>query len=238
MKFKLVESTIDKSGLLPLTEANIRRIAKGHDKDGFAILSASRENNRHVSNNVDSPERGNPNEKNDVQTKLLKKLIHSKGYTYIPIYGGYHEEGTDQSQLEKSFIIYPYKRNDKLVPWEQFEEDVYDIANNRVGGFDQDSILFKKPGSSAMYKDPRTREDAFEVGDNVEYNDTDQTYFSAIKKWKDMSMNRKNKNFNVGKPQRFSFTEAYIEPQPTTINGGHVRSLSGELVVYGFHGEN
>ena len=237
MKFKLVESTFDRKGLLPLTEANIRRIAKGHDKDGFAVLSASRETNKHVADDVENPERKNPNERNDKQTKLMKQLINSKGYTYIPIYGGYHEEGTNNSQLEKSFIVYPYKRNNELVDWEQFENDMYDIANNNVGAFNQDSIMFKRPNKVPMYVNPRTREDDFEPGSDVVYNDTDQTYFSAIKKWKDTSLNRKNKDFKNGKPQRFTFTEAYIEQQPMTIGGSRVRSGQGELVVYGFCGE-
>ena len=239
MRFKIAFNegvTIDKSRLLPLTEANIQRIVKGHDKDGYAILSASREDNKHEDNDVANPLRKNPNEINDKQTKLMKSLINAKGYTYVPIYGGYHEEGTDNSQIEKSFIVYPYKRNNELVPWDTFENDIYDIANDTTGAFNQDSILFKQPNKTPKYVDPRTREDAFEVGDNIVYNDTDQTYFSAIKKWKDFSLNRKNKDFTDGKPQRFTFSEAYIEPQPMTINGSRVRSGQGELVVYGFTG--
>lgn len=241
MRFKnlLVESkTFDTSKLLPLTEANMQRIVKGHDKDGYAILSASREDNKYVGNDTNNELRKNPNEINDKQTKLMKSLINAKGYTYVPIYGGYHEEGTDNSQIEKSFIVYPYKRNNTLVPWDEFVEDIYDIANDKDGAFNQDSVLFKKPNESPKYVDPRTREDAFSVGDNVIYNDTDQTYFSAIKKWKDISLNRKNRDFTNGKPQRFTFSEAFIEQQPMTINGSRVRSGQGELVVYGFVGRD
>ena len=238
MKFKRIqtESTqFDTSQLLPLTEANIQRIVKGHDKDGYAVLSASRDSNKYVDGS--NIMRNNPNEINDKQTKLMKSLIKSKGYTYVPIYGGYHEEGTTDSQIEKSFIIYPYKRNNELVDWKQFENDMYDIANDEKGAFNQDSIMFKRPNQAPMYVDPRTKEDSFSPGDKVIYNDTDQTYFSAIKKWKDSSLNRKNRDFKNGKPQRFTFSEAYIEQQPMTISGSRVRSGLGELVVYGFRGE-
>ena len=37
MKFKIINESYE---VRPLTEANLNRIAKGHEKDGYAILSA------------------------------------------------------------------------------------------------------------------------------------------------------------------------------------------------------
>lgn len=221
-----------------LTEANMRRIAYGHDDSGYAIMSASRDSNRYYNDVL----KGNPNELNDIRTEQIRELIHDYGYTFVPVYGGYEEngEGSKRKVLEKSFIIYPYKRNKTLVDWGTFEKDMYEIANSQDENgdyiFNQDSILFKKPDESLVYKNPRTREDEFYPGDNVTENDTDQTYFTALKKWKDLSLNKNDSDFDKGKPQRFTFTEAYFVEQPQTINGNRKRQQhDGELTLFGYN---
>ncbi len=57
----------------------------------------------------------------------MKKAINSKNLTFVSTYGGYREE--TGVVVEKSFIVYPYRRNNTLVPWDEFIKDIYEIVN-------------------------------------------------------------------------------------------------------------
>ena len=60
---------------IKLTEATLNRLVKGHDKDGYVILSASRGDKTDAENNRRFEE--------------LKKKVWNLGYSYIPVFGGY-----------------------------------------------------------------------------------------------------------------------------------------------------
>ena len=120
-----------------LDESNLKRVAQGHDDSGYIILSA--------------------NELNDRLTLEMKKAINSKNLTFVSTYGGYREK--TGVVVEKSFIVYPYRRNNTLVPWDEFIKDVYEIVNKTYVDehgdeqllFNQESILVKKPNESLDY---------------------------------------------------------------------------------------
>ena len=70
-------------------------------------------------------------------------LCEKKGYSYLAVYGGYHEDGAEKPSVEKSFVVYPYdiylgKHHD----WDKFYADMIEIGKS----YNQDSILVCPPG--------------------------------------------------------------------------------------------
>lgn len=201
--------------LLKLTEANLNRISKGHEKDGYAILSASRHYYSEQENNL--------------RAKKLVSKLRSKHYSYIPVYGGYKEYGAEKPSIEKSFIVYPYDiHSHEQLDWDTFEQDMIDLGIE----FEQDSILICRPNSKPYYKGLKSEVKDSECYSNVTLNDVTKDYFTAIKKWSDMSLNRKNHSWENGNPQRFTFEsfededlvpELYIDPYPGSMSLGHAR---------------
>ena len=169
-----------------LNEKNLNRISKGHEKDGYAILSASRGECS--------------DEENNKRTKELKDKLKSKGYSYLAVYGGY-KELENEASLEKSFVVYPYDiiKGEKK-DFNTFKKDIEELASN----YNQDTILICEPNGVPKYVAINPEADEFEFGGDTTYNDTKQTFFTAIKKWNDSSLNRKNKEWTSGKPQRYT----------------------------------
>lgn len=187
-----------------LTEKNLNRISKGHEKDGYVAISASRGDYSEQENNA--------------RTNKLKKFLKDKGYSYISIYGGYKEDNQDEASMEKSFIVYPYDvRNNEKKDFDAFLSDMKDIAET----YEQDSILVCEPNGKPHYIGIKVDVQDGDFNDVV-YNDTDKMFFTAIKKWNDSSLNKKGRPFDKGKPQRFTF-ECYIKCKPSNNMEGHRR---------------
>lgn len=203
--------------LVPLTEANLKRIVKGHDAAGYGMISASRQSL--------------PESENITRTQELKYTLKKLGYSYIPVYGGYKEEGQEKAGLELSLIVYPYDIVSKTyADFDQFIDDLLDLGNK----FNQDSILIKEPNDKPKYIECKTG-NVMVSFDSHKLNDVDSDYFTALKKWSDMSLNKKEQKWDKGSPQRFTF-EAYIEEQPNQFASGCARKHLGEFVVPGFRG--
>lgn len=171
-----------------LTEKNLNRISKGHEKLGYAIISASRSELSE--------------EENNKRAKELKDRLRQDGYSYISVYGGYKELGSDKASIEKSFVVYPYNIvNHEELDFNKLKKDIIELGKT----YDQDSVLICEPNGKPRYiaLKPGAYEDRFEY---VDMNDTNNEFFTAIKKWNDMSANRKNHDWSDGKSQRFTFT--------------------------------
>lgn len=190
-----------------LTEATLNRLIKGHDNDGYIIISASRGDKTAEENNRRFAE--------------LKKTVKMNGYSFIPVFGGYKEDGGEV--FEKSLYVLPVSANEERADFEVFFKDMVDIANV----YSQEAILVKRVGehpryynlSNDTYGSPFT---------GVTINDVLQQYFAALKMWNTDKYGDKIK----GKPQRFTFHELYIDEQPRTISGAHMRRSGGEIVFY------
>ena len=185
----IYKEVIEQTGnsIRELNEKNLNRISKGHEKNGYAIISASR---------GDLLEQ----EKNK-RTNELKRKLKEKGYSYLSVYGGYKELGQDKASMEKSFVVYPYNINrNEALDFNEFSNYIKKLGEE----FDQDSVLICEPEGKPKYV--ALKKDVEEIGfDDVGYNNEENMLFTAIKKWSDGSLNRKNKDWKEGKPQRFSF---------------------------------
>lgn len=215
MKFKIINESYE---VRPLTEANLNRIAKGHEKDGYAILSASRGKNSE--------------EENNRRTKELRDKLFKKRYSFIPVYGGYKEYGQPKASMEKSFVVFPYDIvNRTYTDFSKFKEDIIELATPSKNNSsytvddDQDSILICEPGGKPHFIPLKGGVDVDDKEfTDIKYNDTNSMFFTAIKKWNDSSLNRKNRSWEDGNPQRFTFmTECYIDNPPSSIQVGHSR---------------
>lgn len=202
-----------------LSEVNLNRIIKGHEEDGYVIISPcrSKENlEREIGEPLNDQQAVDENSK---RVKELKNYLNSNGFSYIPVLGGYHEEGVEKSSYEKSFIVYPFNRKGEKVDFEEF----FDKMLAQAEKYNQDSILRKAPGEKAQYI---TQDGNVDMEFNgVTLNGISQEYFTAIKKFESSS--------EKGKPQRFSFECLYFNA-PGSIMETHKRySLNELLYPYG-----
>ena len=204
-----------------LTEANLSRIANGHDEDGYVMISACRgdalENPKNAQQIYDE---------NNKRTKSLLTDIQRYKYSYIPVYGGYKEIGSDKASIEKSFIVFPFDRSSKT----QIDYNEFLLNMIRLGRkYNQDAILVKKPHSDPQYFNCRTGEFDGVPFKNATLNDAQQEYFTALKGWNDISRKGNSVKWE-GKPQRFTYQESYLNNAPYNIMNRHMRALGGELL--------
>lgn len=183
--------------LMVLNETTLNRITKGHEKDGYVIISACRS----LGNSATATQY------NNVNTNDLRSTLRKKGYSYLAVYGGYHEDGAEKPSIEKSFVVYPYDIYlGKYHDWDKFYANMIEIGKS----YNQDSILVCPPGGSPryVYLDTMKEGDPF---NDIKYNDVTQKYFTALKKWYDTSLNRKGHDWQNGNPQRYTMFDGAIE---------------------------
>ena len=221
MKFKKVTDYNDEK-LELLTEVSLYRAVKEHDKDGYVIISASRQ---------DCIDKDNPSAKeiwdeNNKRAKNLKTDIANLSYSYVPVYGGYKEEGGNTASIEKSFIVFSYDfRKKVLVDFDIFEKELINLGKK----YNQDTILIKRPNRMPKYFYLNTSTwDDIEFG-HLKLNDITPQYFTALKGWADTGLNKNRKDNWEGTPKRFTYSESYINIPPQTIMSAHARQAEGEL---------
>lgn len=200
-----------------LTEASLNRLVRGHDKDGYAVLSASR-NERTV-------------EENNKCFEQLKKDVKGMGYSYVPVFGGYVEtddNGEKHPVYEKSLYVLPKRKNQngefEDKDFDSFVDNMFQLGKK----FEQEEILIKYPDEKPAYYFVKNKQKDMEFN-GASFNDIKSEYFTAMKKWD-------GENKKGGSPQRFSFKECYLSDQPHTVSGATARSMNGELVY--FDGKN
>ncbi len=173
-----IDSSVD---LRELTEANLNRISRGHNKDGYIVISAFFKD-RTI-------------EENNQKTKELKAALTTKGYSYVPVFGGYRYMDTHKETMEKSFCVYPIQRGwqRKPIDFNVFKENMIKLGKK----YEQNSILICPPNEKPryLYLADMHEEKPFS---NITYNDTNRENFTALKKWN-------ADKFNQGKPQRFTY---------------------------------
>ena len=203
-----------------LTEANLNRIVNGHDKDGYIMISACR------GDALENPKNDQQiHDENNIRTRKLLSDIQQLKYSYIPVYGGYKEDGSDVASVEKSFIVFPFARSVKAnVDYNEFLNNMISLGKK----YNQDSILVKKPNEDPQYFDCREEEFVGVPFKNATLNDVQKEYFTALKSWSDISKKGGSTKWQ-GKPQRFTYEESYLENPPYNNMNRHMRYSMGEL---------
>lgn len=222
-----------------LDEATLNRIVGRHDKVGYAIVSACRQ---YIYKNgtpvlVDEMDSVSDEEilsgaslraENNKRTIALRNAIKNANYSYLPVYGGFKEIGSENpAEYEKSFIIFNYDR--KGTPRDI--DELCDFAIECGKEFYQDSVLIKKPGEAPYYVTTNIegkigqRDTDIVFSGEYTLNDITQAYFTALKK-----INKSDDEIN-GKVQRFTFEGVYLNPSPVGVQAKTKRHLINEIFI-------
>ena len=200
------------SSMIPLNEISVDRLLGKHYDAGFIIISASR-----------NPEEASNHENNE-KTKELANDIRNKGYSYMPVYGGFIENvGSDNEKevYESSFLIFNFDRKGEQLDY----KDLYDFGLELTNKYQQESFLSKEPGGSTKFITGDNKVDGVFNGD-IKINDLADKYFTSLVKTKNMDSDQDNR-----RDSRFSFTKTYINPRPVTYNERIMRDMKGEIFL-------
>ena len=116
---ELYDISTNYNKLVKLTEKTLNRLAYGHDKYGYCMISANREDEVDASGNKLTPLQRK--QINNANYKELKKLISAK-YSFIPAYGGYQETGNPTSMYERSFVVFPTDKDGNVIDFEELKQ--------------------------------------------------------------------------------------------------------------------
>lgn len=205
----------DKRGLVALNEAGILRILS-HGKTGFVILSANR--------SVIAPDDGNPDTDltpkyqeflmktgavDDRRTKAdwlrrrnkeadqeLKRDIQATGYSYTPVFGGYHGSDSVVDSFEPTYIVYNKDRKGNTGNF----KDLFNFAIAMCGKYKQDSVYVQAPGQSPNYYNCHGVKVNTTTSMDFAIDDSDREYFTT------------NKRQKRGNPSRFTNTGLGFDP--------------------------
>jgi hypothetical protein len=197
----LVESELG-INLQNIEEIGLNRLFTKHYNDGFVILTSYR----------------NSDEKSDLDNKKdfedLKNIVKSKGYSFIPVFGGFIEnEGEpDERTVHKPALLIPNHQVGSVKPFDD-DKGLYELSLELINKYNQDSFLYKPKGedSTAHYVDKSgTIVDTFT---NKTVNDLTKIYFTDLEK-------SFNKDSNVGKTlKRFTFSEnMFLSESPKSFS--------------------
>lgn len=187
-------------------------------------------------------------EENIKRFKRLKEIVKEKGFSYIPVKGGYletNENGEQVQVFENSLIIFWKDSRTNIDNYSveelsdiqdalfefglyliQYDEELQDENGNfisddkvNVETFGQDLFLFK--GDKGTFGEP------------AYYNKEGEKEFGFSGKL-DIN-NQLSQYFTqlVGgglDRKKFSFTEVYIPSEPRSYSERHIRHLNGELL--------
>lgn len=227
--------------VIPLSEASLNRMME-HGKTGMIIISSQRsaidsDNPRLSLRNefefdtqdrqlggIDSDavydlEQEWLKERNARADKQLRNDIQAAGYTYTPVYGGYHGKDSVSDEYEPSYVVYNYKRGDD-APGEVY--DLVKFGCNMCRKYKQESVYVKIPGEAPKYLDPDGNQVNLFSSDNYKFNRPQEQFYTTTKRDKT-------------DPQRFTadivFESAYVPLRPASYNEKMRRVSIGEYIL-------
>lgn len=218
------EKTNNNGNLVPINEADAKSLIERHTRDGYVIISpcrgyadfgldpscpADREKLAHI---------------NNVRTKELVGILKSDIFTYTPLYGGFVENGGEESEeevYERSFVVYNHHKDGRVGDFVK----LYDFALEMCNKYNQDSVLVKSPDCNPEYV---TKEGnvVFRFGGDASFSDLSQEYFTDLHK-----NTHRSGDIPDGKPARFSFLESYVNPAPQCYGERYGRYRNGEIFL-------
>jgi hypothetical protein len=212
--------TKNKAKLVSINETNAKRMLDRHTAGGYVIISPCRGYAEFgLTPGVDKEALAKIN--NERVKELYQEILNS-GFSFTPCYGGFIENlGSEDEEnvYEKSFIIYPQKRDGKDVDFEALRAFAIEMGRK----FNQDSVLITEPGKNPKYITQSGDVD-MEFENEPTFNDLTSEYFT------DLHKNTHKSGLN-GKPTRFSFNEVYINPAPQGLSEANVRKSRGEVFI-------
>jgi hypothetical protein len=223
----------DSKGIKPLLEKNLNRMLRNLERYGAIIISAHRSEiddghkvyfDRWCSlHSIKNPQEKHKKEFlkwfNTRQTKSLIKDLQASNYTYVPVYGGYHDVSNPQNvdSYEVSFVVYNSRRDNKELDFEYLA----DFAIYLCDKYMQDSVYIQAPGEAPNYYNREGKKISNKSSKRIITNDNNQMFFTAL---------RPHHN-----SQRFTsdvtFEGLYVNHKPSSIFNRMVRRAKGEMLL-------
>lgn len=202
-------SEASQRGLVKLNEVSTLRILS-HGKTGFVVLSANRSVITPENRNPDTDltpdymdylkKTGLPNDtkigkdwlsrRNNKADEELKKDIQRSGYSYTPVYGGYHGGDDVVDSFEPTFVVYNQDRKGNVGDFAK----LFDFAISMCGKYKQDSVYIQAPGQAPNYYNCHGAKVNKRTSMDFAIDDNDQEFFTT------------NKRKKRGNPSRFTNT--------------------------------
>lgn len=235
-------NVIDKEwNLMPLSEASLNRMMD-HGKTGMVIISANRsaiESSNPEQDLTDEFEKAMEKkggvhgidsdamydemkdwlkQRNARADKELLKDIHDAGFSYTPVFGGYHGRDDVIDSYEPSYVVYSYNRDGGLIKFDYLEQFAIDMCRK----YKQDSVYVQRPGEPPVYLDADGNQINSSSSDNFKFNRNQEEFFTTTSRDKTH-------------PQRFTadivFESMYINLRPASYNENMRRIKSGEYIL-------
>lgn len=227
--------------VMPLSESSLNQMMD-HGKTGMIIISANRSaidsdnpkqslrpafdkyiNKMGGYEAIDSDALYNEEQnwlrrRNAAADKQLLQDIKNAGYTYTPVYGGYHGSDDVQDSYEPSYVIYNYKRSNEPADFQELEA----LALKLCSKYHQDSVYVQRPNQPPVYLDCDGNQVNSSSSDNFKFNRDKEQFYTT---------NKRDKS----NPQRFTsdivFENLYIPLRPASYNENMRRLKSGEYIL-------
>ena len=227
--------------VMPLSEASLNQMME-HGKTGMVIISANRSEIQSDNPRLDltADFEKSLEKKGGIQSidsdamydemkdwlrrrnafadKHLKKDINSAGFSYTPVFGGYHGSDGVVDSYEPSYVVYCYDRKGQQRDFQELK----DFALQMCAKYSQDSVYVQAPGEPPVYLDAEGNQTNSTSSDNFKFNRDDQEFFTTTSRDK-------------SHPQRFTgdiqFNEMYIPLRPADLNEKQRRLKSGEYIL-------
>ncbi len=157
-----------------ITEDSLNRLQEVHRKNGYAIVSACR--NEFTK------------EENEKRTNQLKEILQKSSFSFKKVLGGFietKEDGSKKEVKEKSFIIYNYDKNGNVAE----KDKLFKFALQICKKFNQNSILYSEKGDKPRYYTQQGKVDSSFSNAGFTFNDKKQQYFTDFSKNKRFTLN-------------------------------------------------
>lgn len=221
--------------VMPISETSLNRMME-HGKTGLVVISANRSeidsSNPELSLEDEFKKYLETNELEDTQEERqqwlrrrnaekeasLRRDIQKAGFSYTPVYGGYHGKDSTVDSFEPSFAVYCYDRKGNPRDFDELERFAIDMC----GKYRQESVYVQAPGKHPVYLDGNGNQVNVSSSMDFKLNRGDEEFFTTTRRDKD-------------RPQRFTadiqFESTYIPLRPADYNEKMRRNRQGEYIL-------
>lgn len=216
--------TTNNAPMVSINEVNAKSLINRHTKDGYIIVSPCRGAQEFGLDPNNPSDMRKLHQINNQRVRRFIEQIKATDYSYTPVYGGFIErENTPNPEhvYERSFIIYNHDRKGNVKDF----DELYKLGMEWCKEYNQDSILVQAPGEYPKYIKQDGSID-YEFTGKTKFNDFAEKYFTDLHKNTDKYKDEKGRT-----PTRFTFTEAYINPEPQGLTESHSRWLNNEVFL-------
>ena len=220
-----MEQYVSIEPVVSVNETNAKRMLSRHGENGYIIVSPCRGCDDFGIDKTNDPQwKQKLQQINNGRIKEFISILKSSNFSYTPVYGGFIENfGTDKADnvYERSFMVYAHDKEGKQVELGK----LYSFGVEMAKRFNQDSFLYKAPGESPKYITQNGDVD-MEFGPDVSFNDFSKEYFTDLHK-----NSEKHAVNGGGRPTRFTFMEAYVNPTSDSVFSRAPRHYKGEVFI-------